>query len=88
MMNAPRPFSRSLGILDLEGSSLRVAVIGGAMFLLIAWGFWGFRSTVAVYAVSQDARLEVDRRSLSRRDTGRRPRGVHDPDDGAGGPGG
>ena len=57
----PKSFSRSLGRLDLEGRGLRFIVIAGAAVLLAAWTMWFLRSRVAVYAVSEGARLEVDR---------------------------
>src|SRR5688572_10933441 len=58
-----KSFARALGTLDLEGRTLRFGLIAGAAVLLMGWGIWFFGSTVAVYAVSQYARLEVDRAS-------------------------
>lgn len=60
-----KSFPRALGTLDLEGRKLRFGLIAGAAALLTGWGLWFFGSTVAVYAVSQDARLEVDRASYA-----------------------
>jgi len=56
-----RPFSRSLATLELEGRRFRSLIVIAATLLLTAWGMWFFGSRVAVYAVSDEARLEVDR---------------------------
>jgi membrane fusion protein (multidrug efflux system) len=59
----PQPFSRARGTLAQEGLTLRFGLIAAAAVLLTGWGIWFFGATVAVYAVSQDARLEVERAS-------------------------
>jgi multidrug resistance efflux pump len=57
----PKSFSRTLGRLDLERATGRSTVIAVAALLLTVWSVWFFGSRVAVYAVSEGARLEVDR---------------------------
>jgi membrane fusion protein (multidrug efflux system) len=57
----PLTFSRTRGRLDLERRRGRALVIITACLLLGAWTAWLFASRVAVYAVSDSARLEVDR---------------------------
>ena len=56
----PRPFSRTLGLLDHEGRRFRVVFTIGATLLLAAWTVWFFKASVTVFAVSHEARLEVD----------------------------
>lgn len=56
----PNPFPRSVARLDRETPRLQTALLGCAVLLLVAWSLWFFRSTISVYAVSADARLEVD----------------------------
>ena len=56
----PRPFSRTVGLLDHEGRRFRAFFTLGAALLLAAWTVWFFKSSVTVFAVSHDARLEVD----------------------------
>lgn len=56
----PRPFSRTVGLLDHEGRRFRVLFTIGATLLLAAWTVWFFKSSVTVFAVSHEARLEVD----------------------------
>jgi membrane fusion protein (multidrug efflux system) len=62
-MPMSKSFSRARGTLDLEGRKFRVILIVAAAVLLTGWGLWFFKSTVTVYAVSHEARLEVDRAS-------------------------
>jgi len=45
----------------LAGDGLRRALLVGAALLLAAWTAWFLLARVTVYAVSDDARLEVDR---------------------------
>jgi multidrug resistance efflux pump len=56
----PSSFPRTLGSLDTEGRGPRTAAIGIAVLLLATWTAWFFGSRVALYAVSDIARLEVD----------------------------
>jgi multidrug resistance efflux pump len=56
----PSRFPRTLGRLDLEGRGARVLGILFTYLLLAAWTAWFFSSRVVVYAVSDNARLEVD----------------------------
>ena len=56
----PRPFSRTVGLLDHEGRRFRAFCTLGAALLLATWTVWFFKSSVTVFAVSHDARLEVD----------------------------
>jgi membrane fusion protein (multidrug efflux system) len=57
----PTSFPRSVGGLDLDRPRWRSSAIVVAVVLLVAWSWWFFNSRIAVYAVSDDARLEVDR---------------------------
>lgn len=57
----PQPFSRSVHALELDGRRSRVVVLAVAAVLLAAWAVWFLGSRVAIYAVSDQARLEVDR---------------------------
>jgi membrane fusion protein (multidrug efflux system) len=56
-----RSFARSLATLDRDARRSRAMAIGIASLLLIAWVVWLVASRVSVYAVSEQARLEVDR---------------------------
>ena len=60
-----KSFSRVRGTLDLKGRTVPVMLMAVAALLLASWSLWFFRATVAVYAVSQEARLEVDRAPYS-----------------------
>jgi membrane fusion protein (multidrug efflux system) len=57
----PTAFSRSIHALELDGRRSRVVVLAIAAVLLTAWAVWFLESRVTVYAVSEQARLEVDR---------------------------
>jgi membrane fusion protein (multidrug efflux system) len=54
-------FSRTMRSLNRQGTGRTVAVMLAAMALLAAWGAWFVLARVAVYEVSDGARLEVDR---------------------------
>jgi membrane fusion protein (multidrug efflux system) len=58
------PFPRSSSRLDSEGRTLQPLITGVAMLLLAAWIVWLVGSRIAVYAVSESARIEVDRASF------------------------
>lgn len=55
------PFPRSQGRLESEWSVSRTLTIAVVCALLVAWGVWFAASRVGVYAVSDSARLEIDR---------------------------
>lgn len=54
-------FSRSRGTLALDGRRVEPLVVIVAGLLLAIWAAWFFKARVAVYAVSESARLETDR---------------------------
>jgi membrane fusion protein (multidrug efflux system) len=56
----PLAFPRTLGRLDSEARGPRALAIAVALVLLGAWTAWFFGARVALYAVSNSARLEVD----------------------------
>ena len=56
-------FPRSEGRLGLERKPLRPVIAGVCILLLGLWTAWFITSRVAVYAVSDSARLEVERAS-------------------------
>ena len=53
-------FIRTLGRLESEGRASRTIAIAVAGLLLAAWTAWFFGARVVLYAVSDEARLEVD----------------------------
>lgn len=53
-------FPRTRARLDLEGRGTRVLAVVITCLLLAVWTSWFFGARIAVYAVSADARLEVD----------------------------
>lgn len=57
----PPRFGRTAATLDRDTSRARAMVSLVAVLLLLAWTLWFFASRVAVYAVSQSARLEIAR---------------------------
>ena len=57
----PTAFSRSMRSLAAEGFGRSLAGLLSATLLLGGWGAWFLLSRVAVYEVTQKARLEVDR---------------------------
>ena len=57
----PIAFSRSMRSLDADGFGRVLAGVLSAVLLLGGWGAWYVLSRVAVYKVTQNARLEVDR---------------------------
>ena len=57
----PIPFSRSIRALEVDGCSRSVAGVLLSIALLGAWVAWSCLARVAVYEVTQSARLEVDR---------------------------
>ena len=56
----PPSFPRTVARLDLEGRGPRIIAILITCLLLTLWIAWFFASRVVVYAVSENARLEVD----------------------------
>jgi len=56
-----RSFSRSLQFLDADRFTPGLVALSGLMLLFILWGCWFFLAQVAVYVVSDRARLEVAR---------------------------
>src|SRR5215470_2836181 len=57
----PTAFSRSMRALDVDRGSRSVAGVLLSIALLGGWVAWGCLARVAVYEVTQSARLEVDR---------------------------
>jgi multidrug resistance efflux pump len=57
----PTAFSRSMRSLAADGFGRSLAGLLSATLLLGGWGAWFLLSRVAVYEVTQNARLEVDR---------------------------
>jgi multidrug resistance efflux pump len=57
----PQPFSRTLRALDSDRFATVVAVVCSVLVLLAVWLGWFFFARVSLYAISQSARLEVNR---------------------------
>src|SRR6266540_1834743 len=57
----PTAFSRSMRALEVDGCSRAVGGVLLSIALLGGWVAWGCLARVAVYEVTQSARLEVDR---------------------------
>jgi membrane fusion protein (multidrug efflux system) len=57
----PMAFSRSLRALEAEGFRFTAGAILLGLVLLAGWGSWFFLARVSLYAVTDSARLEVDR---------------------------
>jgi multidrug resistance efflux pump len=56
----PSPFSRTLRSLEADGNRRWVLALAPALLLLAAWVAWFAAAQVAVYEVSDSARLEAD----------------------------
>ncbi len=54
------PFSRTLRSLESEGSRAWIVGLVAFGFLLLLWMVWFFAAELPVYAISEDARLEVE----------------------------
>ena len=57
----PNPFSRTLRSLESDGHRRWILGLIPALLLLAAWSVWFFGSRVAVYEVSDRARIEAER---------------------------
>jgi membrane fusion protein (multidrug efflux system) len=57
----PQPFSRTLRAVDADRFGASIVVVCSVLALLSIWLGWFFFAHVSVYAISQSARLEVNR---------------------------
>src|SRR3954463_8409100 len=57
----PQPFSRTLRAVDADRLGVSIVVVCSVLALLCVWLGWFFFAHVSVYAISQTARLEVNR---------------------------
>ncbi len=55
------PFSRSMRSLRADGFRLTLGILAFAGLFLFLWGLWFFFATVSLYAVTDIARLEVEK---------------------------